>query len=153
MSLSQIVKIRTYNMNFVLAEAPLLATLRKLTLHSRSGLNHELNNFQEIIKIRPVNAKAIVAYLDEEAVAWALLSKEASTFYFRNGIEFNAGHGMLFEVYVALHHRRKGIASKILERARLIAGQQRICIAPHDSQSDSFYNHHRKDSKYYFKDL
>lgn len=153
MTASELIKIRTYSMNFVLNEAHLLATLRRLTLHSRSGLNHELNNFQKIIKIRPVNAKAIVVYLDEKVIAWALLSKEASTFHFRNGTEYNAGYGLLFEVYVAEDHRRKGVASQILKRAKLIAGSQKICIAPHDYKSHAFYNFHFQQNKYHFKEL
>lgn len=140
-------------MNFVLNEAPLLATLRGLTLHSYSGMNHELNNFQQIIKIRPVNAKVLVATINEEVVAWALLSKEASTFKFRNNTEYNAGYGLLFEVYVDEAHRRKGIASAILQRAKIIAGTQKICIAPHDLKSSYFYEKNKKYHRYNFKEL
>lgn len=154
MTASKILKIRTYNMNSVLIDAPLLTQLRGLTLHSRSGLNHELNNFQQIMKIRPVQAKALVAFFDEDPpMAWALLSKEASTFTFRNRTEYNAGYGLLFEVYVSEQHRRKGIASAILKRAKIVAGQQKICIAPHDYKSEAFYEKSKKDYRYNFKEL
>ena len=150
---SSIVKIRSHDMNFILNNGPLLATLRRLTLHSYSGLNHELNNFQEIIKIRPINAKALVVSIDEETVAWALLSKEASTFRFRNGTEYNAGYGLLFECYVAKPYRRNGIASKLIQRAKIIAGQQKICIAPHDYNSNAFYESCKRKKRYHFKEL
>ncbi len=154
MTVPKVLKIRTYGMNFVLNDAPLHAQLRALTLHSRSGLNHELDNFQRIMKIRPVQAKALVAAFENEApIAWALLSKEASTFKFRNGTEYNAGYGTLFEVYVSEPYRRKGIGSAILKRAKIVAGQQKLCIAPHDYKSDSFYEQVKKDFRFAFKEL
>ena len=153
MTLSNEIKIRTYTMNYALKNADLLSHLRRLTLHQFSGLNKELNNFQEIIKIRTVNAKAIIAYNNETPIAWALLSKEASEFKFANGVAYNAGYGVLFEVYVDIPFRRKGIASMLLKRAKLIHPGQRICVAPHDSKSYSFYEKNKRDYKYNFRQL
>mgnify|MGYP001619169783 CR=1 FL=1 len=133
------IKIKNYDINLILKEPILLSRLRELTLSPRSGMNYELNNFKKIANVRPVQASALVVYLENEIIAWALLSRENSKFSFKNFTEFNAGHGILFEVYVDHAHRRRGVGSILLKKARKIANGTRLCIAPHDYPSDRFY--------------
>lgn len=140
-------------MDFILNNPTLHEAVRKLTLHQWSGMNQELNNFQKINKIRKVNARAMIATLDDNPIAWALLSKEASTFRFGNGTEYNAGYGMLFEVFVQEQYRRKGIGSELLKQTKKIAPGQRICVAPHDYPSESFFNNNRNQHNYNLKAL
>lgn len=147
------IKIIAYDMNYVLKEPALLCRLRELTLHSGSGLNHELNAFSEIVKTRMVHAKALSAYLDDRMVAWALLSKEPSTFMFWYE-SFKAGDGVLFEVYVEPIHRRKGIGTALLNKAKFICSDKKICICPHDYASNNFYhNFHRYNPEFNYKSL
>lgn len=133
--------IRVKDFNIVAKQPELLAKLRSLTLHKYSGMNYELNKFMNIIQTRPVDCKVILAYVKEELIAWSMLSREQSEFAFpsSNGAGFNAGKGVLFEVYVTPTHRRKGIASMMMKIARRKVNGTKLCIVPWDEASNRFY--------------
>lgn len=118
----------------------IMSSVRKLTLHSRSGMNYELDQFAEISKIRNVNAKFILALEDSIMIAWALLSNEKSDFFhFTDGSSRMSEPGALFEVYVQPDYRRSGIGSDLLKIGRRLAGPNGIYICPWDNNSRSFY--------------
>jgi len=123
-------KILTEDFNVVAKKPALLKKLRKLTLHGRSGLNHELDHLTKNAKTRRVNAKVVLGFDKRELVAWGLLSREWSDYNFPSHEDFNPADGTLFEVYVNPTHRRRGIGSAILKTARKKAGSMRLCIAP-----------------------
>jgi GNAT superfamily N-acetyltransferase len=142
--------IRATDFNLVAQQPELLKQLRKLTIHSGSGLNYEMDRMIKDIQTRPVRCKIILAYHQpkpfstRELVGWALLSNEDSKFYFfgtmaTNGSRFKKEDGWLFEVYVDPKHRRQGVASAILKKARKITKKEVLCVAPWDYRSTAFY--------------
>jgi GNAT superfamily N-acetyltransferase len=137
--------VRTSDFNLVARRPGLLKKLRRLTLHSGSGMNHELDNLLHIIQQRPVEAKAILAYQNSTLVGWAILSREDSGFYFPNTDEpFSASQGALFEVYVDPKYRRKGIGTKLIETAKKKCGTHTLCLCPWDSSSRNFFKNFKK---------
>jgi GNAT superfamily N-acetyltransferase len=143
--------VRVRDFNLVAKSPGLIKKLRRLTLNPYSGMNNELTVLLDRIKTRPVEAKVILGYLNSELVAWALLSKEQSDFWFINHSDgYVPSYGTLFEVYVDPNHRRKGIGSILLKAAkRKIGAANTLCICPWDIRSEAFFNNfksikHRK---------
>lgn len=133
-------KIKTEEFDAVAKKPVLLKSLRKLTLHPGSGMNHELDHLTESAETRSVNAKVLLAYKNKKLVAWALLSREKSDFCFaRHYHGYEPSQGALFEVFVAHDYRKQGIGSALLKAARRKAGSARLCVAPWDYQSTRFY--------------
>lgn len=133
--------IRALDFNLVPDKPELMKQLRKLTLHSYSGLNREMDNLLRLMDRRPVKAQILLAYRDQKMVGWALLSKEESVMQFTHTYErFQSHHGLLFEVYIHPDYRRQGIASELMKVARRKAGVSQLCVAPWDERSRSFYS-------------
>lgn len=135
------ISIRVVDFNKVAKDQLLLNKLRKLTFGGYSGMNIELNMLERLCKSQSVNAQIIKGYVDKELIAWALLSKEKSEYYFRhsyNGAE--TGQGVLFEIFVHPSFRRLGIGTKFMKVARRKVNGDRLCIAPHDYRSNAFYD-------------
>lgn len=132
--------IRVEDYNLVARKPELLQKLRELTIRPTSGMNHELNAFAKISRIRPVQCKILMAYRSRQLVGWAILSKEDSSFYFPfSARNFKANDGSLFEVYVHPSYRRQGIASELLKKAKKYATDG-LCVAPHDVASHGLYD-------------
>jgi GNAT superfamily N-acetyltransferase len=125
--------------NVVADRVDFMKELRRLTISYYSGLNTELNRFEVIRKERPVKCDILSAYRSDELVGWAILSKETSDFRFRRGIGYEPNQGYLFEVFVDHAYRRQGIGSELLRVARQKAGNEALCICPHDFISEGFY--------------
>lgn len=90
---------------------------------------------------RTVNCQILLAYLEEELVAWALVSKENTDFCFmRANYGFSAANGTLFQVFVNPDYRRQGIATKLHERALQLAKDDDLYVCPWDFTSTEFYN-------------
>jgi ribosomal protein S18 acetylase RimI-like enzyme len=139
--------IRARDFNLVAHQPELMKQLRKLTLHPYSGLNKELDTLLKIAQQRPVRAQVLLAYHQEKIgtnpklVGWALVSKEPSEVTYTNSLEpFHPTDGVLFEVYIHPNYRRQGLASQLIMVARRKAKPYRLCVAPWDEQSRSFYN-------------
>lgn len=131
--------IRVEDFNSVAEKPELVAKLRKLTLHSYSGMNHELNWMLREAKNRKINCKILTGFRSRKLVSWALLSKEDTNFSFRNSPDgFRSTDGSMFQVYVHPDYRRQGIASELLKVARRKANG-RLCVCPHDFKSEKFY--------------
>jgi GNAT superfamily N-acetyltransferase len=132
--------IRARDFNLVAHEPELMKKLRKLTLHSYSGLNRELDYLTKTALYRPVQAQVLLAYRQDKLVGWALLSKEESNmkFYYSDS-QFRPSDGLLFEVFINPDYRRQGIASELIKVARRKAGATRLCVAPWDERSLGFY--------------
>src|SRR5208283_3590077 len=92
--------IRVQDFNLVAEKPDFIKKIRKLTINPHSGMNSELDNFEKLAKYRNVNVKVLTAFRSKELVAWALLSKEPSTFWFTNVDGFEPHWGQLFQVYV-----------------------------------------------------
>jgi GNAT superfamily N-acetyltransferase len=132
--------VRSLDANMLPVRPPLVQQLRKLTLHARSGLNRELDQLFELMQKRPVKAEVLLAYHQGKLVGWALLSREHSSMSFPTTWEhFYPSDGTLFEIYVDPAFRRKGIGTKLIQVARRKSKPYRLCIAPWDYQSRSFY--------------
>jgi GNAT superfamily N-acetyltransferase len=132
-------RLRIEDFNSVAKKPELLKKLRNLTLHRTSGMNHELNELLLLVKDRTVNCKIMTAYKGRKLVGWALLSKEESDFYFPCHDGYQPHWGALFEVFVDREHRRQGIATAMLKRAKKECGEEKICICPHDYTSREFF--------------
>jgi predicted acetyltransferase len=142
--------IRVKSFNEIANDKDLLKNLRKLTLDHFSGMNHELNSFEKIAKTREVKAKVILAYVSEELVGWALMSRESSDYYFkRSQSGFKSHQGVLFEIFISYLYRRQGIGSEIIKIARRKAGPYQLCFAPWNKISNDFYDNfkHYKHKK------
>jgi GNAT superfamily N-acetyltransferase len=131
--------IRAEDFNAVVRKPEMMKRLRKLTLAPYSGLNHELNHMEKSSKSRRVNCDILYAEKDGEIIAWAILSKEDTDYWFHNSDGYRSTDGTLFQVYVSPEHRRKGIATELIKVARRKAGS-RLCIAPHDPTSEKFFS-------------
>lgn len=132
--------IRVQDFNVVATDPTLLRKLRGLTLHSRSGMNNELNYLEEQVRSRKVDCKILTAFWKMDLVGWALLSQEPSKFTFANSDGYSPDQGILFQVYVNPDFRRKGIGSALIKVAKRKIGKSRLCICPWDYRSESFYN-------------
>jgi len=133
--------IRVKTFNEIANDKDLLKKLRKLTLHHFSGMNHELNSFEKIAKIREVEAKIILAYVNDDLAGWALMSKESSDYYFKKSEGgFKPSQGILFEIFISNDYRRQGIGSEIIKIARRKAGPYQLCFAPWNKISNDFYD-------------
>jgi GNAT superfamily N-acetyltransferase len=127
--------------NEIIKNEEVMSKLRRLTLCSYSGMNQELDLFENLIETRSIQAKAITAHHDNVMVAWALLSQEKSNFYFSSGNGFIPERdGVLFEVFVHPLYRRKGIATSLMILAKEEVGPLPFCVAPHDNASYAFYD-------------
>lgn len=134
-------KIRTLDFNKVAQDEKLISVLRSLTLHSYSGMNHELNNLIKRVKSSEiVDVQVLAAYHKDIIVGWALLSREPSNFSFTHVWDgYRPSLGALFEVYVDPLYRRKGIGSRLVKAAKRKVGTSRLCFCPWDNQSTDFY--------------
>lgn len=137
--------IKVMDFNLVATKPNLLKKLRSLTIRPESGLNHELNHLLRSAQNRTVRSKIVVAVLEKNIVGWGLLSREDSSFCFSNTWNgFSSNDGVLFELYVDPHHRRKGVGTEIIKTARKHSGPLKLCIAPWDDSSRAFYNTFKK---------
>ncbi len=136
--------VKVYDYNIVAKDPEFIRVLRMLTLNSMSGMNHELNSFQKISLSRPVDCKIITAYRENELVAWALLSGEASDFTFGRAYDgFKPDNSLMLQIYVQPQHRRQGIASELMKTASGLAGTKKLSVCPWDEASYGFYNRHK----------
>jgi ribosomal protein S18 acetylase RimI-like enzyme len=136
--------IELFDFNKIYKNNKIISELRKLTLFSRSGMNHELNNLSELADERKVNVKIIAVKRNNKIIGWAILSKEDSDFGFGKGPFVAKRDGALFEVFVAPAFRRMGVGTALLKKARKHAGSAHLCVAPHDHKSDNFYAKHKQ---------
>lgn len=126
--------LKIVDMNDVLINPTVLGYLRAMTLHGDSGMAKTLNAFQAMQ--RKVDAKAIIAYANSgEPIGWALLSRETTS----QIVEFNPEMGYYFQVYVRQEHRRKGIGTAILAKARTLVKDKPLCVACWNDTSYAFY--------------
>ena len=139
--------IETLGFNLVAKHPSLLAQLRKLTLERFSGMNYELDRMTMDAEDRTVNCEIVLAYLEEELVAWALVSKESTNFCFvRSQMGFSSDNGILFQVYVNPNYRRLGIASELFKKAKEIFKDENFYVCPWDQSSTGFYTKHNTDN-------
>jgi GNAT superfamily N-acetyltransferase len=109
---SEKLSIKSVEMDDVLKDADLLATVRRLTLGGNSGMNVALDYYLILKTTRSVRAHAIIAYHDDEAIGWALLTRESDKHSFQERI----GHACI-QVYVARPYRRNGVGCSLLKTA------------------------------------
>lgn len=131
--------IKVREVNSLVDNPQLVKSLRKLTVFPGSGLNHELDHLLSDAKYRKVNAKVLLACKGDRLVAWALMSKEETDFHFQYTGQYRPQDGYLIEVFVDPKFRRQGIGRELMKVARRKAGPYRLCVAPWDERSRSFY--------------
>lgn len=136
--------IRVRDFNLIFRNKKIISHLRSLTLQPDSGLNNELNDLTTLALNRKVDAKVIMGYYDKRLVAWALLSKEYSSWYSNYWGKMT---GALFEVYVKPEYRRKGIGTALIKSAKKHAGPHKLSVCRWDSISHEFYNRVYEDNK------
>jgi GNAT superfamily N-acetyltransferase len=132
--------IRVQDFNLIASDRGLIKKLRKLTLYPYSGMNKELNHLEKDAKVRAVDAKVLLAYRSGKLVAWALMSREESDFWFQNTGYYNPHDGYLLEMFVHPKYQRQGIGTELMKVARRKAGITRLCVAPWDDASEKFYS-------------
>ncbi len=134
------VEIEATDYNAIHRDTHLLSTLRNLTLGYYSGMNYELTAFEQLIKERPVDCNILLARRYDKIVAWAIVSNESSEYsYFMDIRGFSAKDCSLFEVYVDPLFRRCGIGKKLFETAKNLANGKKLCVCPHDNESQKFF--------------
>lgn len=131
-------EIKAYEMTEVLTDRRIELSLRYLSLGRSAGMQTQLDNFKSIMETRKPEAKAVVAYMEEKAVGWALFSREATSRH----AAYDPTKGVLIYLYVSDSYRRKGIGSSILVECRFLAGSEKLCVCPWDERSQGFYNKH-----------
>lgn len=89
--------------------------------------------------VREVNCKVLLAYRFKKLIAWAILSKEDSTFKFTKSDHFHSNDGWMFQVFVSPDYRRNGIGSEIFKKALGTVKQEVVHICPWNDTSYSFY--------------
>lgn len=133
--------IRSVDFNLIAKKPSWIDKLRKLTLHSYSGMNYELNHLLQDIPFKKVKARVILAHHHKELAGWGIISNEDSNFGFAGAkVPYSSSHGWLFEVYVDLNHRRKGIGSEIFRKAQKLIKNDNICVSAWSEESKRFYN-------------
>lgn len=92
-----------------------LEKLRNLTINNLSGMNHILTElrWKRSYSIN-IDAFVIVLYENKEAIGWALISKEPTSFWKTS--EWTPSMGYFMQIFVDENHRHKGAASKIIEK-------------------------------------
>lgn len=133
------IEIKVFDMNHVLNNPELEFMLRELSLGYNAGMSTQLNRFKSIIAERPVDARAVVGYLGQDAVGWALSSKEGTNRH----AQYDPSLGVLIYIFVNLKFRRMGVGSAILNECRKIAGEEKLCVCPWDEQAAEFYYKNR----------
>lgn len=133
MFIESLLVYRIVDMDTVVKNQDLLATARSLTLSPRSGMNRALDAYQELVKERSLEAKAIFAYYKDLPVGWIIVTKEA------DGFSFQPVDGQAcLQVFVKPDFRRHKIGTKLVQLARQIYPEDQINAYAHNNYD--FFN-------------
>lgn len=133
--------IRATSLNIVARNKSLLSKLREMTLNPNSGMNYELNHLLPLSEKTDVKVNILLGHINDELIAWSLLSSEDTDFYFfRTKKTFSSKDGVMFQIFVKEKYRKMGVGRQMLKFAKYKTKGQTLCICPWDSVSDSFYN-------------
>ncbi len=137
-------KYKIMDLNKVLKDPELLASLLKLTLHSFSGMQTEIASLKRISRYRLVKAKIVLARTDtDDIIAWTLLSREKSKRY-PTDIS-----GALSMTFVHKKYRRLGIGSQLLKIAKRTSSPTRVIVIPWNWASRDFFKTIKGIRSYY----
>lgn len=147
------VKITTIDANKALQNHYLIKSFRRLTLYQFSGMNCELDDLLDLAKNKKINAKMVMAHINNVMVGWALMSREPSNFRFTKGLYDKnvAKKYTLVEIFINPKYRRKGIGTAILQRAlklTSITKHQPFAVAPHDDPSENLFKKIDKNNSF-----
>ncbi len=135
-------KISVKSLNVHINDEAFVKSLRNLTLNSYSGMNQELNTISSLKKKgRKIDARAILAHQGESLVGWALFSRESSENCW--SYKYNAGQGVLFQVYTNPTLRKSGIATRLIKKANKLANGSTLCVVPWNDESLGFFSRHK----------
>jgi len=139
------IKLKTLNLGKIFDNPVLYKQIRQLTIDCYSGMNQELDYLEVEHTYRKINARAIISYVNDKPVGWALLTKEdgSHTYYDTydgNYASYKARRGYLFEVYVDREYRGKGLGTKLLQRAKRLTPNNKLVVVPWDKVSQTFYD-------------
>lgn len=140
MSLAKIT-IKAFTMDYVMSNPELDRIVRSFNLGGHAGMMTLYRSFHETRKTRSVDAMALVAYLGDSPVGWALYSKEPTNL---SHTLFNPEDGVLFYIFIAKPYRRLGAGSKLIKAARDLADEETLCVCPWDERSSDFYFKNRE---------
>ena len=124
------IEYKIIEMDTILKDPNLLATVRSLTLHSYSGMNGALDYLQAIIQSRPVRAHGILAYEGDQPLGWSLVTRESDQMYFKE----QEGCACA-QVYVKPAWRLKGIGKKLIRMAEELSKDSILSVYAHDNMS------------------
>ena len=131
---------KLFHFDQILNDPKLMNIVRTLTLHKESGLNYEIDHLITVARnSKSVKAKAIIAYEDEEAIAWILMTREESKRFTPLVICYSSKDGVMVQLYVESSFRRKGIGKNLVKLARRHAGPYKLCVCPWDYKSQKFF--------------
>lgn len=141
--------IKVIDMNDALINPTILGYLKALTLHGESGMTMTLNRFQTLE--RRVEAKAIIAFVEDAPAGWLLYSKEPTDII----VTFRPEMGVYVQVFVDYNHRRRGIGTALLSKARELAKEEALCVCKWSEEASAFFgrNEHKNVKDVYNDDF
>lgn len=125
---------KVIDMNEVMKDSSLLRSLSRMTINPISGMSKSLMEFQKLE--RKIDAVAIVAFIKNKPIAWALHSKEETSTI----VKFCPEMGIYFQVFVDYPYRRRGIANQLLLKSKELANGTSINVADWSKTSSKFYH-------------
>lgn len=127
--------IETVEMNHCINNPTIMGYLRGMVIDEYSGMSIMLDEF--INGRYPRDAKAIIASVDEEPVAWALFTLDTDEY---NDIIFdNPSAETYLQVYVKPEYRRQGIGAVLFLKGQELAAGRSIGLSKHDRVSKAFF--------------
>jgi len=130
-----------HDFNEILNSPILMGRVRSLTLHANSGLNFEIDHLIDQTRLKKrVKAKAIVAYKNDEAIGWLLMTREEAGRYTPSGNTFKASFGVMVQLFVDHEFRKQKIGTNLVKIARKHSGPYKLCVCPWDYKSEKFFS-------------
>lgn len=128
-------RIEVLDMKDCLNNPTIMGYFRGMTIHEFSGMNIMLNEF--VKRKTPVSAKAIVAYTEDEPIAWGLYTNEPDS---EESIAFEPDPGDVYlQVFVKPEYRGNGIGSTMYLKAQELAAGRQISVSKHSPEATTFF--------------
>ena len=127
--------IEVIDMKSCLSNPTIMGYLRGMTLDEFSGMSIMLDEFMHGRYAR--DAKAIIAFIDNLPIAWALYTLEPDEY---GDILFNENAEAYFQLFVRPECRRRGIGSVLFLKGQELAAGKKIGVSAHDVNARAFFS-------------
>lgn len=141
---ASVLYIQIFEFDNIIKDDIFISKLKNLTLGYGGGMMTQITRFQKMkANNQSINARAVVGYLGDKPIAWALFSKEETM---TTSTSFIPEDGFLVYIFTDFSYRRNGFGSKILTKCKELAGNEKLCICPWDKNAALFfYNNKQHD--------